>query len=75
LYAKALDVAINYILNFESFKTFCIFVKIKNMDTTTTINDYLENPAYDFESLSDLISMAQDYQYQQLMSELQEEGL
>jgi len=45
------------------------------MDTTTIINDYLENPAYDFESLSDLISMAQDYQYQQLMSELQEEGL
>ena len=45
------------------------------MDATTTINDYLENPAYDFESLSDLISMSQDYQYQQLMSELQEEGL
>ncbi len=45
------------------------------MDATTAINDYLENPAYDFESLSDLISMAQDYQYQQLMSQLQEEGL
>jgi hypothetical protein len=45
------------------------------MDATTTINDYLENPAHDFESLSDLISMAQDYQYQLLMSELQEEGL
>ncbi len=45
------------------------------MDITSTINDYLENPDYDFESLSDLISMAQDYQYQQLMSQLQEEGL
>ena len=45
------------------------------MDATTTINDYLENPAYDFELLSDLISMAQDYQYQELMSQLQEEGL
>jgi hypothetical protein len=45
------------------------------MDTTTAINDYLENPAYDFESLSDLISMAQDYKYQELMSLLQEEGL
>lgn len=43
------------------------------MDATTTINDYLENSEIDFDSLSDLISMAQDYQYQQLMSELQEE--
>jgi hypothetical protein len=43
------------------------------MDATTIINDYLENPEIDFDSLSDLISMAQDYQYQQLMSELQEE--
>ena len=37
------------------------------------INDYLENPEIDFNSLSDLISMVQDYEYQQLMSELQEE--
>lgn len=29
------------------------------MDATTTINDYLENPEIDFDSLSDLISMAQ----------------
>lgn len=43
------------------------------MDVTTTINDYLENPEFEFDSLSDLISMAQDYQYQLLMSELQEE--
>ena len=52
-----------------------ICINIKDMDATTVINDYLENPAYDFESLSDLISMAQDYQYQLLMSQLQEEGL
>jgi hypothetical protein len=45
------------------------------MDATTTINDYLENPEINFESLPDLISMAQDYQYQELMSQLQEEGL
>ena len=45
------------------------------MDATQVINDYMENPDVDFDSLSDLISMAQDYQYQQLMSELQEEGL
>lgn len=43
------------------------------MDATQVINDYLENPEVDFNSLSDLISMAQDYQYQQLMSELQED--
>ncbi len=43
------------------------------MDATQVINDYLENPEIEFNSLSDLISMAQDYQYQQLMSELQEE--
>lgn len=43
------------------------------MDATQVINDYLENPEIDFNSLSDLISIAQDYEYQQLMSELQEE--
>ena len=43
------------------------------MDATQVINDYLENPEIEFNSLSDLISMAQDYEYQQLMSELQEE--
>lgn len=43
------------------------------MDAKQVVNDYLENPEIDFNSLSDLISMAQDYQYQQLMSELQEE--
>jgi hypothetical protein len=45
------------------------------MDATTTINDYLENPEINFESLTDLVSMAQDYQYQELMFQLQEEGL
>lgn len=43
------------------------------MDVTQVINDYLENPEIEFSSLSDLISMSNDYQYQQLMSELQEE--
>jgi hypothetical protein len=45
------------------------------MDVTQVINDYMENPDIEFNSLPDLISMAQDYQYQQLMYELQEEGL
>jgi hypothetical protein len=45
------------------------------MDTTQVINDYIENPEIDFDNLADLISMAQDYQYQLLMSQLQEEGL
>jgi hypothetical protein len=43
------------------------------MDSIQVLNDYLENPEVDFNSLSDLISMTQDYQYQQLMSELQED--
>ena len=43
------------------------------MDATQVINDYMENPEIDFDSLSDFIAMVQDYQYQQLMSELQEE--
>ena len=43
------------------------------MDATQFINDYLENPEMDINSLSDLISMPQDYQYQLLMSELQDE--
>jgi hypothetical protein len=37
--------------------------------------DYIENTEIDFDNLADLISMAQDYQYQLLMSQLQEEGL
>jgi hypothetical protein len=45
------------------------------MDATQVINDYIENPEIDFDNLSDLISMAQYYQYQLLMSQLQEEGL
>lgn len=45
------------------------------MDTTSIINDYIENPAMDFKSLSDLQEMVEDYKYQLLMSELQEEGL
>jgi hypothetical protein len=43
------------------------------MDTTQIVNDYLESPEIDVNSLPDLILMAQDYQYQLLMSELQEE--
>jgi hypothetical protein len=43
------------------------------MDTATAINDYLENPAHDFENFSDFQMMAEDYKYQLLMEELQEE--
>ena len=59
------------LIKFIYFDYICI--NIKDMDATQVINDYLENPEIDFNSLSDLISMAQDYEYQQLMSELQEE--
>lgn len=54
-------------------KTFCIFVEIKFMDTTTIANDYLENPAMDFDNFSDFQAMAEDYNYQLLMEELKEE--
>jgi hypothetical protein len=43
------------------------------MDTTTIINDYLENPAMDFDNFSDFQSMVDDYNYQLLMEELKEE--
>ena len=43
------------------------------MDTTTAINDYLENPAHDFENFSDFQMMAEDYKYKLLMEELKEE--
>jgi len=43
------------------------------MDSIQVVNDYLEKTEIDFNSLPDLISMTQDYQYQQLMSELQED--
>ena len=45
------------------------------MDAAQVINDYIENPEIDFDNLADLISMAQDYQYQLLLSQLLEEGL
>jgi hypothetical protein len=54
-------------------KTFCIFVKIIDMDTTTIINDHIENPSMDFHNISELQSMADDYNYQLLMEELKEE--
>lgn len=45
------------------------------MDATQVINDYLDNPDVDFSNLPDIISMAQDFEYSQLMSQLQDEGL
>lgn len=43
------------------------------MDTTTIINDYIENSAMDFESFSELQAMSDNYNYQLLMQELREE--
>jgi hypothetical protein len=43
------------------------------MDTTTIVNDYLENPAMDFHNFSDFQAMAEDYNYQLLMEQLKEE--
>jgi len=43
------------------------------MDTTTIVNDYLENPAMDFDNFLDFQAMAEDYNYQLLMEELKEE--
>lgn len=43
------------------------------MDTTTIVNDYLENPAMDFDNFSDFQAMVEDYNYQLLMQELKEE--
>lgn len=43
------------------------------MDATTIVNDYLENPAMDFDNFSDFQSMVEDYKIQLLMEELKEE--
>jgi hypothetical protein len=43
------------------------------MDTTTIVNDYLENTALDFDNFSDFQVMVEDYNYQLLMEELKEE--
>lgn len=43
------------------------------MDDTTILNDYLENPAMDFDKFSDFQSMFEDYKIQLLMEELKEE--
>jgi hypothetical protein len=43
------------------------------MDTTTIVNDYLENPAMDFDNFSDFQAMVEDYNYQLLMEELKQE--
>jgi hypothetical protein len=43
------------------------------MDTTTIINEFLENPDMDFDNFSDFQAMAEDYNYQLLMEELKEE--
>ena len=43
------------------------------MDATTIVNDYLENPAMDFDNFSDFQLMTEDYNYQLLMEELKEE--
>lgn len=43
------------------------------MDATTIVNDYLENPAMDFDNFSDFQAMVEDYKIQLLMEELKEE--
>jgi hypothetical protein len=45
------------------------------METTIIINEIIENREMDTDSISTLVSMANDYQYQSLMYQLQEEGL
>lgn len=43
------------------------------METYTYFNDYLENPAMDFDSYQDFQAMVEDYKLQLLMEELKEE--
>ena len=40
---------------------------------STIVNDYLENPAMDFDNFSDFQAMVEDYKIQLLMEELKEE--
>lgn len=43
------------------------------MDTTTIVNDYLENSGMDFDNFSDFQLMVEDYKIQLLMEDLKEE--
>ena len=43
------------------------------MDTTTTTNEFLENPAMDFDTFEEFQMMAEEYKRQLLMEELREE--
>ena len=45
----------------------------KSMDTITTISDILDNQNLETNFVGDLIQMADEYKYQLLMQELQEE--
>lgn len=43
------------------------------MEPYTYFNDYLENPAMDFDSYGDFQAMVEDYKLQLLMEEYKEE--
>lgn len=43
------------------------------MDTTTIVNDYLENTVMDFDTFEEFQMMAEEYKRQLLMEELREE--
>lgn len=43
------------------------------MELYAYFNDYLENPAMDFDSYGDFQAMVEDYKLQLLMEELKEE--
>ncbi len=43
------------------------------MDTTTIVNDYLENPVMDFDTFEEFQMMVEEYKRQLLMEELREE--
>ena len=45
----------------------------KSMDTITTISDILDNQNLETNFVGDLLQMADEYKYQLLMQELQEE--
>lgn len=43
------------------------------MDTTTIVNDYLENSAMDLDTLQEFETIVEEYKIQLLMEELKEE--
>ena len=50
-----------------------MYNKLKNMDITAVVSDVLDNQDLNVSNVSDFLRMAEEYKYQLLMEELNQE--